>query len=190
MARAAAACGIVDDEAAAAASAAGGSSSGGGGGGGGDGTAGIGVGDGAVRSGLSPEGKVALVRALQRGGRRVLFVGDGVNDAAAIAAADAGVAVRGSSASSAQAAGAMLQREDLGGVVALVQMARGARKLVLANWAYAAAYNAVAMPLAAGATWTSTSTVAIPLALAGASEAISTIPVIASALLLGLVPLT
>jgi Cu+-exporting ATPase len=155
-----------------------------------DGTAGIGVGAGNVRSGLSPEGKVALVRALQGKGRRVLFVGDGVNDAAAIAAADAGVAVRGCSASSAQAAGALLQREDLGGVVALVRMSRATRALVLGNWAYAAAYNLVAMPLAAGALWPATGEVAIPLALAGASEAVSTLPVIASALLLWLVPLT
>ena len=183
VARAAAACGVADsggDNGAAGKEGAAGD----------DGTAGIGVGAGPVRSGLSPEGKVALVRALQRGGRRVLFVGDGVNDAAAIAAADAGVAVRGCSASSAQAAGALLQREDLGGVVALVRMARGARALVAANWCWAAAYNAVAMPLAAGAAWPTTGAVAIPLALAGASEAVSTLPVLASALLLWLVPLS
>jgi Cu+-exporting ATPase len=119
----------------------------------------------------------------------VLFVGDGGNDAAAIAAADAGVAARGSSASSAQAAGALQQREDLSGVVALVRMARAVRALVRANFSYAALYNCVAMPLAAGATYPSTGTVAIPLAFAGASEAVSTLPVLASALLLWLVPL-
>lgn len=162
----------------------------------------VGINEEDAHSALSPEGKVELVRSLQKGENagnsssssmtsprvgKVLFVGDGVNDAAALTMADVGVAVQGSTASSAAAAGALLQRDDLDGVADIVYIGRAARTLIAINFGWAALYNLIAMPLAAGALYPITGAVTIPLALAGLSEALSTLPVVGGALALWLV---
>jgi Cu2+-exporting ATPase len=162
----------------------------------------VGINEEDAHSALSPEGKVELVRSLQKGENagnsssssitttrvgKVLFVGDGVNDAAALTMADVGVAVQGSTASSAAAAGALLQRDDLDGVADIIYIGRAARTLIAINFGWAALYNLIAMPLAAGALYPITGAVTIPLALAGLSEALSTLPVVGGALALWLV---
>lgn len=164
----------------------------------------VGIKEEDAHSSLSPEGKVELVRSIQKGtdtnastiqvigtaasGKpaRVLFVGDGVNDSAALTVADVGVAVHGSTASSAAAAGALLQRDDLDGVADIIYIGRAARKLIAINFLWAALYNLATMPLAAGVLYPLTGEVTIPLALAGLSEALSTLPVVGGALLLWL----
>jgi cation transport ATPase len=142
-----------------------------------------------ARAGLTPEGKVALVRTEQAAGRIVAFVGDGVNDAAALAAADVGVAMAGGDAATRGAAAAVLQRDDLGGLLRLLRLARAARALVVANVVYAFVYNAFAMPLAAGAFYPIAGVVIIPPAYAGVSEILSTMPVLLCANLLWLLRL-
>ncbi|KAK2079133.1 hypothetical protein QBZ16_002824 [Prototheca wickerhamii] len=100
---------------------------------------------------LSPEDKAGLVRSLQASGRRVLFVGDGVNDAAALAAADAGVAVAEGAGAAHAAAGAVLVGGGLGRLVALLELSRRTLRTSRRNLLWALGYNALALPFAAGA---------------------------------------
>ncbi|MGW5672783.1 HAD-IC family P-type ATPase, partial [Micromonospora sp. NPDC003776] len=97
-----------------------------------------------VHAGLLPEDKVDRVRTHQRDGRRVLLVGDGINDAPALAAADTGVAMgRQGSDLALRTADAVLVRDDLAALPALLGLARRARRLVVANLVVAATFIAV-----------------------------------------------
>jgi Cu2+-exporting ATPase len=98
---------------------------------------------------LSAEDKLALVQRLQAEGRRVLMVGDGTNDAAALARADIGVAVAPGTALCQASAGARLLRTDLRLLVELIDTAQHARRIMRSNLAWALGYNAIALPLAA-----------------------------------------
>ncbi|WP_199788544.1 heavy metal translocating P-type ATPase [Streptomyces sp. 351MFTsu5.1] len=87
-----------------------------------------------VRADLLPENKVEAVRELQDAGRKVLFVGDGVNDAPALAAAHSGVAMgRAGSDLALETADAVVVRDELATVAAVVRLSRTARRLVVQN---------------------------------------------------------
>ena len=89
---------------------------------------------GEVRAGLLPQDKVEIVRALEADGRRVLLVGDGVNDAPALAAAHTGVAMgRAGSDLALDTADAVIMRDDLATVPAVIALSRRARRVVTAN---------------------------------------------------------
>ncbi|WP_181412392.1 heavy metal translocating P-type ATPase [Streptomyces griseorubiginosus] len=94
-----------------------------------------------VRADLLPEGKVDAVRRLQDAGRKVLFVGDGVNDAPALAAAHSGVAMgRAGSDLALETADAVVVRDELATVAAVVRLSRTARRLVVQNLVIAGAF--------------------------------------------------
>jgi P-type E1-E2 ATPase len=102
------------------------------------------VGISEVHAGLLPTDKVARVYDLQRDGRRVLLVGDGVNDAPALAAADIGVAMgRHGSDLALQTADAVIVRDELPTLPAVIALSRRARRLVAANLVIAATFITV-----------------------------------------------
>jgi P-type E1-E2 ATPase len=115
-----------------------------------------------VRAGLLPDAKAAAVRELQEAGHRVLLVGDGVNDAPALATADAGVALGGRGiALAVETADVVVVRDDLTTLPNLLGLSRHARRVVVANVAIAATVIAVLV------TWDLVGTLPLPLGVAG-----------------------
>ncbi|MFE6780257.1 heavy metal translocating P-type ATPase [Streptomyces sp. NPDC057676] len=102
-----------------------------------------------VHARATPEGKADLVRSLRERGHRVAVIGDGVNDAAALAHADLGIAMGGGTDAAIGAADVTLVREDMGALPDAVRLARRTLGMVRSNLAWAFGYNAVTLPLAA-----------------------------------------
>ncbi len=122
----------------------------------------VSVGMSDVRARLLPEDKVGAVQDLQRTGHRVLLVGDGVNDAPALATADIGVAMGGIGSDLAlSSADAVVVRDDLGTLPALVRLSRRARRLVVQNLVIAAGVIAVLVA------WDLIGELPLPLGVAG-----------------------
>jgi Cu+-exporting ATPase len=102
-----------------------------------------------VRAGVLPEGKVSEVLALQGAGRTVAMVGDGVNDAAALAQSDLGIAMGTGTDAAIEASDLTLVRGDLRGTVDAIRLARRTLGTIRGNLFWALAYNVAALPLAA-----------------------------------------
>jgi Cu+-exporting ATPase len=101
-----------------------------------------------VVAGALPEDKAAVVRGLQRDGHRVAVVGDGVNDAVALAAADLGMALGHGTDAAIEAADIVLARDDLSVVADAVELARRTHRTIRWNLVWAFGYNVAALPLA------------------------------------------
>lgn len=134
-----------------------------------------------VYAGLSPEQKLERIRELQQQGARVLMVGDGINDAAAIAQADSGIGMGTGTELAREAGDAILLHSDLGAMVAALKLARATRRVMKQNLGWAAGYNLLAVPLAAGALWAAFGILLSP-AVASAAMAFSSLSVLLNSL--------
>jgi heavy metal translocating P-type ATPase len=139
------------------------------------------LGIGRVVAEVLPGGKVDAVRALREGDRRVAFVGDGVNDAPALAQADVGIAIGTGTDVAIEAADVVLISGDPARVSEAVALSRAVMRNIRQNLFWAFAYNAALIPVAAGVLWPAFGLLMSPVLAAGAM-ALSSVCVVTNAL--------
>ena len=134
-----------------------------------------------VRAGVLPEGKLQAVRSLRKEGDVLAFVGDGINDAPALAEADIGLAVGTGTDVAIEAADVVLASGDLGRVSRAMQISAATMRIIRQNLFWAFAYNVALIPVAAGVLYPFTGMLLSPMLAAGAM-ALSSFFVVSNAL--------
>jgi Cu2+-exporting ATPase len=136
-----------------------------------------------VLAGVTPAGKAAAIAAIQAQGCQVAVIGDGINDAPALAQADVGIAMNGGTDVAMEAAGIVLMRDRLLDVAAAIQLSRSTFHKIRQNLFWAFAYNALGIPAAAGVLLPVFG-IALSPSSAGALMAFSSLSVVTNSLLL------
>jgi Cu+-exporting ATPase len=134
-----------------------------------------------VIAGVLPDGKVAALDALRQGGRKIAFVGDGINDAPALAHADVGIAIGTGTDVAIESADIVLMSGDLRGVVNAAEVSQATMRNIRQNLIWAFGYNVALIPVAAGALYPAFGLLLSPVFAAGAM-ALSSVSVLTNAL--------
>lgn len=127
-----------------------------------------------------PDGKADAIRKIQQQGHQVAMIGDGINDAPALAQADVGIAMGSGSDVAVETAGITLMRHDLHALVDALSIAKATLRNMKQNLLGAFIYNACSIPIAAGVLYPLTGTLLNPV-VAGAAMALSSITVVSNA---------
>ncbi|WP_120505441.1 heavy metal translocating P-type ATPase [Sulfitobacter mediterraneus] len=134
-----------------------------------------------VIAGVLPDGKVAALDDLRAGGRKIAFVGDGINDAPALAHADVGIAIGTGTDVAIESADVVLMSGDLRGVVNAVEVSKRTMSNIRQNLVWAFGYNVALIPVAAGVLYPAFGLLLSPVFAAGAM-ALSSVSVLTNAL--------